>query len=163
MDADSRITVLKLDLEGHVTWSYPARLLERHPHYLVLEAFFDRDDLPFLDLVLKRGDRFIETYYDDRDYNVFAIFDRDTGAFKGWYCNLSRPAQFSPSQVAWVDLALDLWVWPDGKRTVLDRDEFEALPLEPAERAHVEEALLSLERAFEEPQPPPRDGSEAFR
>jgi hypothetical protein len=154
VDADSPIAVLKLDLNGRVTWRYPARLLERHPHQLVLEAFFDRDDLPFLDLVLKQGDRFVETYYDDRGYNLFAIFDRDTGELKGWYCNLSRPAQFSGSQVAWVDLALDLWVWPDGRRKVLDQDEFDALPLEPAERADVKRTLLEHERAFEKQSPP---------
>ena len=29
--------------------------------------------------------------------------------------------------VSWVDLALDLWVSPDGSQAVLDREEFEAL------------------------------------
>jgi uncharacterized protein len=155
MHADGSLNVLKLDLDGRVTWQYSGRLLERGPHHLTLEAFFDKEDFPFLDLQLKKGDRFVETYYDDRRYNVFAIFDRETGLFKGWYCNLSRPATFNGPQVVWVDLALDLWVWPDGRGVVLDRDEFDALPLEPSERADVERTLLELERAFERQQPPP--------
>jgi protein associated with RNAse G/E len=138
-----------------VTWSYSGRHLERGPHHIVLEAFFDKEDFPFLDLRLKSADRFVETYFDDRWYNVFAIFDRDDGTFKGWYCNLSRPARFTESQVEWVDLALDLWVWPDGRRLVLDQDEFDALVLEPSERRQVEQSLSELVQAFEAKRPPP--------
>lgn len=149
------LTVSKLDLSGRVTWQYSGRLLNRSAHRIVLEAWFDRDDRPFLDLVLKHGDRFVENYYDDRGYNLYEIFDRDTQTLKGWYCNLSRPASFTASGVSWVDLALDLWVWPDGRRAVLDEDEFDALPLEPAERRHVRNVLLALEQAFEANWPPP--------
>jgi hypothetical protein len=155
IEADARLEVLKHDIHGHVTWQYAARLRERGPHHINLEAFFDKDDFPFLDLVLKKGDRFVETYYDNRWYNVFAIFDRDNGEFKGWYCNLSRPAALGVSRVHWVDLELDLWVWPDGRRAVLDQDEFDALALAPAERAEVVRTLLDLERAFEKGGPPP--------
>ncbi len=155
MDETPSITVVKLDVHGQETWKYVGRLLERGQHHVMLEALFDKPDFPFLDLVLKMGDRFVETYYDDRGYNIFAISDRDSQAFKGWYCNLSRPAIFGDAHIEWVDLALDLWVWPDGRRTVLDQDEFDALPLEAAERAHVNTTLLELERAFDGHRPPP--------
>jgi uncharacterized protein len=154
MDANTFFTVLKLDLDDHVVWEYPARLVARGPNHVILEALFDKEDFPFLDLVLKKGDRFVETFYDDRGYNIFAISDRDSGVFKGWYCNLSRRARITASQVAWVDLALDLWVWPDGRRAILDREEFEKLPLQSSERADVETTLLDLERAFDEHLPP---------
>jgi len=154
-DRDDEFTVLKLDVEGQVTWRYPAHLVRRGHHDVVLEAAFDREDLPFLDLVLKKGDRFLETYYENRGYNVFEIYDRDSDILKGWYCNLSRPASISSSEVAWVDLALDLWVWPDGRQVVLDLDEFDALPLNRDERSGVKQTLLDLERAFREHRPPP--------
>lgn len=155
------MTVLKLDLSGQVTWKYTGRLLRRTAHSLVLEAFFDREDMPFLDLVLKKGDRFVETYHDDRCYNVFEIHDCDSLQFKGWYCNLSRPARLTPDTVAWVDLALDLWVWPDGRTAILDQDEFDALPLERAEREQVKSTLLEFGRHFRNRRPPPR--AEAIR
>ena len=129
--------------------------MERGTHHIVLEAIFDKEDFVLLGVLWKKGDRFVETYYDDRGYNVFEIFDRDSQALKGWYCNLSRPAVFSTSQIAWVDLALDLWVWPDGRRKVLDQDEFDALALDPAERANTQNTLLELQRAFEKQRPPP--------
>src|SRR5512143_105151 len=128
------LTVLKLDLTGAVTWQYQGHLLRRGRHFVVLEASFDKADFPLLDVVLKLGDRFVETYYDDRRYNIFEIHDRDTARFKGWYCNLSRPAAITPASVSWVDLALDLWMWPDGRTALLDEDEFQALPLDQSER-----------------------------
>jgi len=148
------IRVLKLDLSGDVTWQYTGRLLRRSAHSIVLEALFDRPDTPLLDVVLKKGDRFVETYYDDRGYNVFETYDCDNAEFKGWYCNLSRPAHITAGLVSWVDLALDLWAWPDGRYALLDEDEFAALPLQPNERDRVRSTLSELEHAFRNKRPP---------
>jgi hypothetical protein len=83
-----RVTVIKLDPWGRETWRYQGRILERDASLLTLEAFFDREDRPFMGTTLKRGDRFVEFYYSDRWYNVFEIYDRDDGSFKGWYGNV---------------------------------------------------------------------------
>jgi len=149
------IRVLKLDLSGAVTRQYSGRLLRRSTHSVVLEAFFDRPDMPILDVVLRKGDRFVETYYDNRGYNIFEIYDCDSAQFKGWYCNLSRPAHITAGSVSWVDLALDLWVWPDGRYARLDEDEFAVLLLQQDERERVGITLLELERAFQNKRPPP--------
>jgi len=149
------INVLKLDLSGSTMRRYEGRLVRRDEHSVVLEAPFviDVEQYTLLDVVLKRGDRFVETYYDDRYYNVYEIFDRDDGRLKGWYCNLSRPARFSANTVAWVDLALDLWVWPDGRSEILDRDEFDLLPLDASERDEIWNAVLQLRRLFSSGKP----------
>lgn len=149
-----QIRVLKLDLAGRVTWQYEGRLLRREPHAVVLEAFFNRQDMPFLDVVLKQNDRYVETFYTDRWYNIFEIYDRDDGHLKGWYCNVGRPAVVGDGTVSYVDLAIDLWVSPDGKQTVLDREEFEALEIEPGERAEAQRALAELQQKFESKRPP---------
>ena len=148
------VRVLKLDLAGKVTWQYEGRLLRLEPHAVVLEAFFNRQDLPFLDVVLKRNDRYLETFYNDRWYNVFEIYDRDDARLKGWYCNVGRPAVLGGGTVSYVDLAIDLWVSPDGRQTVLDRDEFDALELEPAERASALLGLAQLQQEFGLKRPP---------
>ena len=67
------ITVLKRNLDGEVTWQYEGRVLRRETNCVVLEAHFNREDMPFMDVVLKRGDRFVETFFTDRWYNVFEI------------------------------------------------------------------------------------------
>lgn len=148
------IHVQKLNLAGEVIWQYVGRIVRREANAVVLEAFFNRPDLPFMDVVFKENDRFLETFYADRWYNVFEIHDRDDGTLKGWYCNVGRPASIGDGTVSYVDLALDLWVSTDGKQTVLDRDEFEALKLESGERANALAALDELQRLFESKQPP---------
>ncbi len=150
----TEIEVLKKNLAGEVTWRYMGRLLRRDPASITLEAYFNRPDMPFLDVVLKQGDRYIETYYSDRWYDIFEIYDRDDGQRKGWYCNVTRPAEIDETTVSYVDLALDLWVAPDGRQTVLDEDEFEALALPPPERQQARRALLELQAMFQKQQPP---------
>ncbi len=148
------IRVLKCNLQGETTWQYEGRILEKGPNRLVLEAFFNRPDLPFLDIVFRQHDRFVETFYNDRWYNIFEIHDRQDDRLKGWYCNVGRPAVFSPGTVSYIDLALDLWISPGGRQTVLDRDEFEALDLEPAEQAQALKALADLQELFKSKRPP---------
>ncbi len=148
------IRVLKLDLSGKVTWQYEGRVLATPPRAVVLEAFFNRPDLQFLDVVFRQNDRFVETFFTERWYNVFEIHDRDTDKLKGWYCNVCRPAVLGDGTVSYVDLALDLWVSPAWKQTMMDEDEFEALQLEAGERASALDALRQLQKAFESKQPP---------
>jgi hypothetical protein len=147
------IKVRKCNLAGDVTWEYEGRVLRREANAITLEALFNREDLPFMDVVLKKGDRFIETFYADRWYNVFEIHDRDDDGLKGWYCNIGRPAEIREGSVAYVDLALDLWVAVDGTQSVLDEDEFAALSLSPDIRQQARAALQALRKRFEKKSP----------
>src|SRR5215207_1983551 len=134
-EAVPRIKVQKKNPAGDVTYEYEGVMLSQDEHSIVLEALFDRADMPFLEVVFKTGDRFVEYYFTDRWYNIFAIYDRDDKTIKGWYCNVGRPAVFEDGVVSYVDLALDLWVSADGKQTILDEDEFEELKLDGPLRA----------------------------
>jgi hypothetical protein len=142
------VTVIKLDEHGRETWRYSARLLEQGNGYLILEAFFDREDTDLHGMPLRHGDRFIETWYTDRWYNIFEIRDPATGELRGWYCNVGRPAQFETGRLSYVDLALDLLVFPDGRQIVLDEDEFAALSLSDQERGQAHQALNELQNRF---------------
>ena len=148
------ITVLKRNLAGEVTWQYEGQVLKRGATCVVLEAFFNRDDMPFMDVVLKRDDRFVETFYSDRWYNVFEIYDRDDGAFKGWYCNIGYPAVIEADTISYIDLALDLWVAPKGTQTVLDEDEFLELSMDVMTRAQAVTALEELKQKLANKKPP---------
>src|SRR6185436_18878944 len=128
-EAVLRIKVQKKNLSGEVTVEYEGDVLQRDENSVTLEALFSREDMSFMDVVFKKGDRFVEHYYADRWYNIFAIHDRDDGKVKGWYCNVGKPAEIEDGLVSYVDLALDLWVSVNGTQTVLDEDEFEDLRL----------------------------------
>lgn len=149
-----RIKVQKKNLAGEVTYEYDGVLLSRDEHTIVLEALFDRADMPFMDVVFKTGDRFVEYYYADHWYNIFAIHDRENGKIKGWYCNIGKPAVFEDAVVSYIDLALDLWVSSDGNQTVLDQDEFEALELSEELRRGALNGLEELQQRFLNDKPP---------
>ena len=147
--------ILKKNLADEVTWQYEGEVLERDENSITIEALFNRDDMPFQEIVLKRNDRFVETFYSDKWYNIFAIYDRDDGSLKGWYCNITKPAIIEIDSVSYVDLALDLWVSANGKQTVLDEDEFEELKLGEALKENVYAGLRELQAFFNQKNPLP--------
>lgn len=138
------ITVYKLDDHGREVWQYPATVLERADGRIKLSAPFNRDDLDLGYTTFARGDTFIETFYSDRWYNVFAVYDGQGDRLKGWYCNICRPAEISETAVRCEDLALDVWVQPDGSALALDEAEYAAAPLTAAERRHGDAALQQV-------------------
>lgn len=145
MDNDSKsFIVYKLDHHGREVWQYPAKILEYGANNIRLAASFNRDDMDLGYAIFKRGDRFTETFYNDRWYNIFAVYDRDDGKLKGWYCNICRPAEISETAVRCEDLALDVWVAPDGESVVLDEDEFAALDITKSDRVCARAGLMEL-------------------
>ena len=144
-----QVSVHKLDSEGVEVFRYVGNTIHRSETSVVLEAIFDMEQREFHGLTFRRGDRFVETHYSDRWYNVLAVHDVDTGDLKGWYCNISRPARIDNATVSAEDLALDLVILPNGSQFVLDEDEFAALDLGTADRARARAALNELRRNAE--------------
>lgn len=143
------ISVRKRNEKGQITWEYTGEELAQGNDFIRLEARFNRDDLPFQGIVLKRNDRFIETFYTNRWYNIFEIHDRDDDKIKGWYCNVGHPAVWDqPDTISYKDLYLDLWVATDGTQTVLDKDEFEQADLDETTRELAIKALADLMQLF---------------
>lgn len=140
-----RVTVRKLDAQGREVLRYTGQILRKMETGLVIEAIFEMEEREFHGLVFRSGDRFVETHYRDRWYNVLAIYDVDTRELKGWYCNITRPAHIEEASITSEDLALDLVVRVDGSWFVLDEDEYAALELNSADRNRAEAALRELQ------------------
>jgi predicted RNA-binding protein associated with RNAse of E/G family len=154
LSAGDVLIVHKLDEKGREVWRYPGRLIESSADRIVLEAEFERESIDVGGLKLRRGDRFVETFYRDRWYNVFAVHDGDGPVLKGWYCNIARPARIEGGDVYAEDLALDLIVLPNRAWRVLDEGEFKALGLSAFDREQALHALAELQakaRVAEEP------------
>lgn len=149
-----KIKVQKKNPDGEVTVEYEGDVLSRGENSVTLEALFTRNDMPFMEVVFKKGDRFVEYYYADHWYNIFAIYDCDDGKVKGWYCNIGKPAVIEDEIVSYVDLALDLWVSANGNQTVLDEDEFEKLGLNDDLSAKALHGLNELKLLFKNNKPP---------
>jgi len=150
-----KIKVQKKNLAGEVMYEYEGNELSRDGNSITLEAPFTRDDMPFMEVVFKKGDRFVEYYYADRWYNIFAVYDRDDGQLKGWYCNIGMPAVIEDGIVSYVDLALDLWVSVDGEQSVLDEDEFTASNFSDEIKNRALDALAVLQQAVLKTKQPP--------
>ena len=144
----AEITVLKLNLQGIETWRYTGEILSQDQEKVILQALFNRQDTPFHGIILKNGDRFIETFYLDRWYNIFEIHDREDDQLKGWYCNIGHPAKLEGQVLSYIDLALDLLVYPDGKQLILDEDEFAELGLPAEVSRQALDALDELRESF---------------
>lgn len=152
MGLEAKITVIKLNPQYKETWRYQGTVLEKRGNQIIIEAFFDREDREFHGLHLEKGDRFVELYLSDEWFNIFEIHDRLDDHLKGWYCNVTRPADFDGNSIRYVDLALDLLVFPDGKQLVLDEDEFEELSIEESTRQAAWQSLRKLKQLFSNPE-----------
>lgn len=142
------VQVVKRNVSGWEVWRYPGTVLKQSAGVILLEAFFNRDDLPFCDIIFRRGDRFLEAYFTNRWYNIFEVYDVADAHLKCWYCNITKPAVFKWDSIFYVDLALDLLVYPSGERLLLDEEEFLALPLDDRTRTKARSALAELESIF---------------
>jgi predicted RNA-binding protein associated with RNAse of E/G family len=149
------ITVVKNDHAGREILRYTGRVLAREAlTWVRLEARFSRPDVQTSYHTFRQGDRFVEWFYGDRWYNIFEMHDRDDDRLTGWYCNVTRPALITPDTIRANDLALDVFVAPDGTIHVLDEGEFAALPLDESTRAHALAALDTLKHLALSRQPP---------
>ena len=144
-----RITIRKLDHSGEEKATYSGSVLWRREHELAVSTAWERPPLDTGYVFLDLDDRWTEHFYDNHWYNIFEI-RTVTGALRGWYCNVTRPVRIDADTVDWEDLALDLWVDPDGTMRVLDKDEFEDLPISQREREHSRAALAELKMLVEE-------------
>ena len=142
------ITVIKRLPGGQESWRYTATLLEESGGRLLLEAPFNAPDTPFMGILIRTGDRFVETYFTDRWYNIFEIHAVEDDRLRGWYCNIATPFQLDGDTLFYVDLALDLLVYPDRRQRILDEDEFTDLEISDQQRQQALTALQDLKNYF---------------
>jgi predicted RNA-binding protein associated with RNAse of E/G family len=142
------ITIIKQDYSGEEILRYEGLLRSISPHEVEIVAHFDRQDTPVDEIVLRRGDLFIETYFDNRWYNIYDIHDQDSDLIKCWYCNISHPAKIGDNDISYRDLAIDLLIYPGGRQKVLDMEEFSRLPLTAEVKEAALNALSELQQKF---------------
>ncbi|MGW7253407.1 DUF402 domain-containing protein [Streptomyces sp. NPDC054834] len=91
------------------------------------------------------GDVFTEYYWRDRWYAVKEVRAAD-GGVKGWYCDITRPAVVSGTELVVEDLDLDLWRSADGGDVRrLDEDEFAGSGLSERDPQAAAAALAALD------------------
>ena len=150
----SAYTIIKRDARGQDILSYQGALVEMNEEYVCIDAEFALSDRDLGYVRLRRGDIFREWFYRGRWFNIFRVSDVQSSQVKGWYCNITRPAQFGVDWIAADDLCLDVFVSPAGRTLTLDEAEFATLNLTDEERTAAQKALRAIQAMVDKRAPP---------
>ena len=124
IEVGGEVLVISRSYDLSVRRSWKALLTAWVPPLIELVGEFDRDvEHPELGLI-SQGTVSHEYYWLDRWYNVFRFHEPD-GRFRNYYCNVNMPLKLEDGVLDYVDLEIDIVVWPGGRRDVLDRADFE--------------------------------------
>ncbi|MGW7404618.1 DUF402 domain-containing protein [Streptomyces sp. NPDC054833] len=150
MSANSadRATVVEVVLVkgGRTKIRYPAELLRDNGVRVSVRAPWAGEGVRDFGFVrFEPGDVFTEYYWRDRWYSVKEVRAGD-GTLKGWYCDITRPATLSGTDLVVEDLDLDLWRSADGTDVRrLDEDEFAESGLAQTDPRAAAAALAALD------------------
>ncbi|MGV9557988.1 DUF402 domain-containing protein [Streptomyces sp. NPDC003401] len=121
----ARLVDVVLVKGGRTKIRYPAELLSDDGTRITVRAPWAGEGVRDFGFVrFEPGDVFTEHYWRDRWYSVKEVRGA-SGALKGWYCDVTRPAALTGTELVVEDLDLDLWRSADGADVRrLDEDEF---------------------------------------
>ena len=88
---------------------------------------FERPGMPFT----RPGNVSIGTrygvmyFFPDAPFYLYEMYKADEPhAFEGWYCNINLPPERTNDGYSFIDLDLDIWLYPDLHYEILDEDEY---------------------------------------
>lgn len=140
------ITINSRKFDGSIRRSWKAGIVSQSEDLIVAVGRFDRD-VEHSDLgSIKEGTVSFEHFWLDRWYNVFRFHEPD-GSLRNYYCNIAMPASMNGHELDFIDLDIDVVVWPDGRLEILDRDDFAENAIK---FAYPQDTIARAERSLEE-------------
>lgn len=119
------ITVNSRNYDQTIRRSWQCELIERQDPMILLVGEFDRDvEHSGLGLI-RKGTVSYEYFWLDRWYNIFR-FHEPEGGLRNYYCNVAMPPKLENHVLDYVDLDIDILVWPDLRYEVIDHDDFQS-------------------------------------
>ncbi len=143
------MTVVKLNWRGEPVYSWQGEVYAHEAGHVMLRAVWRGPGTAHVaeGVVFAPGDIFYEHYYEGKPYGLWQALTPDEKALKCWYCNISTPAEMRDDTITFRDLLLDVLLYPNGRREVLDRDDLaRALDegLDPALAVTAEDAVRDV-------------------
>ncbi len=132
---------IKRNLDGRVL-QFECELLYRDDERAVLH-YVSPTGYECADVQMEAGCHTTALYHVGRPYVFWRIAAPD-GTLHGHYLHLAENIRLEDERVTWDDLAVDVWVWPDGRHVVWDEDElwaFHQRGLVSAEKVAAIEAI----------------------
>jgi protein associated with RNAse G/E len=162
----TEFTVNARGLDGNLKKSWKCRRLNSEDSTLILLGE-SAEDIQHSELgLIRAGTLSYEYFFADRWYNIFR-FEEPSGDLRNWYCNISMPPVIYDRMVEYVDLDIDIVIWPDRRFKLLDVDEYEENArrhdLSDTAREQVSHALTEIQAAFRDDKFPFNIADATFR
>ena len=124
METSRDLTIQAKKYDGRIRKTWHGGVLSESPELILLVARF-HEDVHHNDLGhIRSGTISFEHFWFDKWYNIFR-FHQPSGELLAYYINISMPPILEGNTLSYVDLDIDVVVWPDQRVEVLDRDDFE--------------------------------------
>ena len=118
------LTIQAKKYDGRIRKVWYGGVLSESPELIVLVAKFE-EDVHHNDLGhIKAGTISFEHFLFQKWYNIFR-FHQPSGELLAYYINISMPPILEGNTLSYIDLDIDVVVWPDKLVNVLDLDDFE--------------------------------------
>lgn len=116
------ITVASTKFDGSLHYEYPGTVVADHGHRLLVWAAAGTPMRSY------RGERnaprhLLRIHEAGRDWNLEVWWERNWRPYTH-YVNIALPSTWHDGTLRFVDLDLDVSLWPDGRALLLDADEF---------------------------------------
>jgi protein associated with RNAse G/E len=124
VETNKIITINSRKYDGKPHRSWKAELIETNNSLFEFVGKFEKEIIHSHLGVIGRDTISYEFYWLERWYNVFRFHEPD-GSLRNFYCNINMPPKFESGVLDYVDLDIDIVVWRDFSRQILDVEEFE--------------------------------------
>ncbi|MDR7422088.1 MAG: DUF402 domain-containing protein [Armatimonadota bacterium] len=121
----AEVVEIKRTLDGR-EWRFACTLLGRAPGWVALRYALPQPAAVGT-LALPAGTVTVGHYWPDRPYTAYHWLDAG-GRTLGVYLNAATDVMLAPTEVRWLDLALDVLVTASGGVEILDDDEARRAP-----------------------------------
>ncbi|MBA3334214.1 MAG: DUF402 domain-containing protein [Acidobacteria bacterium] len=122
---NNAVTVNSRKIDNKIYRSWNASVIEQNKSSIILYGEFEEEIRHQHLGVIKPGTKSYEYYWFERWYSIFRFHEPD-GSLRNFYCNVNQPPVFENNILDYVDLDIDVIVWKDKQRQILDIDEFES-------------------------------------
>lgn len=124
-DSSRIYSVNSRKFDGTIRRSWTCEFVSKDSEKIDLVGSFEqRVEHPDLGII-EAGTISHERFYFNRWYNYF-VFEHAAETLRNYYINICMPPEVGDDTIDYVDLDIDVILWPDGRWQTLDLEEFEA-------------------------------------
>jgi len=140
---DREITVNSLKFDRSISRTWKCELIASSGVRFEFVGRFETDVSHHHLGMIRAGTISYEYFWLDRWYSIFRFHEPDH-TLRNWYCNVNLPPTFNDGVLSYIDLDIDIVVWPDLSYEILDLDEFKA---NAARYSYPKTVIAGVERA----------------